>query len=436
MLFRIFFIVSHLITIFAVQLNFYTSVGQVRQEISIKDGYIQIHFTDQEYNAIIPGTIDFPGQQIIEQDLYNSNEELRNTDIFIRFDKCENNHTLKAKLIDPYSLLIKYDSLRYAYVSRAQIEFDKDPLLDGMILSVRLDNESIETTNMTYLTRGLWWTPRYEVMVIDDRSATLRALADLNNEHQRLYDTTRSQLVTGSIPLASNSVRAPAPMEAQRVELMAGSMSDASLSISSIPDSTNFGSYSYNITHKFSLLPKSIKTFPFLSAMISFNYTLETSVYLSTGAASGFFQRIFIIKPSEFLPAGTITFYLATTGITLGQGRLTDTPKQSEQKISVGNDPDVRFNIISVITAINQTPTYGQDLDVNVTVSNRKDKQTVSVKLTINSGFRNTTLLIKNLSSSNIRINQSSNDKSILIIQATIQPNQNERCNFSLKQLS
>ncbi|CAF4715363.1 unnamed protein product, partial [Rotaria magnacalcarata] len=58
-----------------------------------------------------------------------------------------------------------------------------------MILSVRLDNESIETTNMTYLTRGLWWTPRYEVMVIDDRSATLRALADLNNEHQRLYDT-------------------------------------------------------------------------------------------------------------------------------------------------------------------------------------------------------------------------------------------------------
>ncbi|CAF4968884.1 unnamed protein product, partial [Rotaria magnacalcarata] len=80
-------------------------------------------------------------------------------------------------------------------------------------------------------------------------------------------------------------------------------------------------------------------------------------------------------------PAGTITFYLATTGITLGQGRLTDTPKQSEQKISVGNDPDVRFNIISVITAINQTPTYGQDLDVNVTVSNRKDKQTVSVKL-------------------------------------------------------
>lgn len=40
--------------------------------------------------------------------------------------------------------------------------------MDGMILSVRLDNPNITKTTMTYLTRGLWWTPRYEVVVIDD----------------------------------------------------------------------------------------------------------------------------------------------------------------------------------------------------------------------------------------------------------------------------
>ncbi|CAF0830798.1 unnamed protein product [Rotaria sordida] len=434
MLFQICLIILFLTTICALQLNFYTSVGQVRQEISVQDGYFQTYFSDQEYNAIVPGTIDFPGQKIIEQDLYNSNEELRNTDIYIRLNKYENNQALKAKLIDPYSLLIKYNSSRYIYVSRDQIEFNTDPLMDGMILSVRLDNPTITKTNMTYLTRGLWWTPRYEVSVIDDQSATLRALADINNEHKRIYEITNSQLITGSVPLTSTSIRAPASMDTQRVEYMAGAMSDTSSSISFKADSTNFGSYSYNITREFYLLPKSIKTFPFLSVMISFNYTLETTIYLSTGTNSGLFQRTFIIRPSEFLPAGTITFYLVTTGITLGQSRLIDTPKQSEQKISLGNDPDVKFNIISVITATRQTPTYGQDLNVNVTISNRKDKQIVSVKLTINSGYSNTTLIIRNRSSSNIKINQDSNNKSILIIRAIIKANQSEICAFSLKQ--
>ncbi len=265
-------------------------------------------------------------------------------------------------------------------------------------------------------------------------AATLRALADINNEHERSYNITNSQLITGSIPLASTSLRAPTSMETHRIEYMAGSIADTSSSISSKPDSTNFGSYSYNITRQFNLRPKSIKTFPFLSAIISFNYTLETTTYLSSGTTSGLFQRMFTIQPSEFLPAGTITFYLASTGITLGQGRLPDTPKQSEQKLSLGNDPDVKFNIISIITATRQTPTYGQDLNINITISNRKDKQIVSVTLTINSGYRNTTLIIRNQSSSTITINQDPNNKSLLIIRAVIQPNQDEICMFSISQ--
>jgi hypothetical protein len=45
--------------------------------------------------------------------------------------------------------------------------------MDGMILSVRLNDSTITKTNMTYLTRGLWWTPRYEVIVIDDQCKVL-----------------------------------------------------------------------------------------------------------------------------------------------------------------------------------------------------------------------------------------------------------------------
>lgn len=117
----------------------------------------------------IRGTIDFPGQRIIEQDFFNSTEELRDIDVFINLNKCENNLTTKAKLIDPYLLLIQYDSSRYTYVSYDQIQFNNNPLMNGMILSVRLNDLSTTETNMTYLTRGLSWTPRYEVIVIDDQ---------------------------------------------------------------------------------------------------------------------------------------------------------------------------------------------------------------------------------------------------------------------------
>ncbi len=265
-------------------------------------------------------------------------------------------------------------------------------------------------------------------------AASLRALADMNNEHERSYDITTSQLITGSVPLTSTSLRVPVSMDSQRVEYMASSASDTSSSISSESDATNFGSYSYNITRPFKFLPRSIKTFPFLSPIISFNYTLETTIYLSSGINSGLFQRIFTIEPSEFLPAGTITFYLATTGITLGQGRITDTPKQAKQKINLANDPDVKYHIMSVITSTRQTPTYGQDLNVTVTISNRKEKQIVSVMLTINTGYRNTTLIPTIRSSSNITISQDPINKSILIIRATIQANQEEKYLFAVKQ--
>lgn len=265
-------------------------------------------------------------------------------------------------------------------------------------------------------------------------AATLRALADINNEHERSYDILYSQLITGSIPLASTSLRVPVPMSAIRVEYMASSSMDTSSAISSEADSSNFGTYSYNITRQFNLLPKSIKTYPFLSTTISFNYTLETTIYLSSGTNSGLFQRIFLIQPMEFLPAGIITFYLSTTGITLGQGRLTDTSKQTQQKISLGNDPDVKYNIISIITSMQHQPTYKQDVNINVTISNSKDKQIVSVTLTINSGYRDTILISKNCLSSNIEINQDEINQALFIIRAIIKPNEDKTCMFNIKQ--
>jgi hypothetical protein len=264
-------------------------------------------------------------------------------------------------------------------------------------------------------------------------AATLRALADINNEHERSYDITNSQLITGSVPLSSSpSFQSPYTINTQYFQYMKNSTSS---SISSEADSTNFGTYSYNITRQFILFPKSIKTFPFLSTEISFNYKLETSIYsLSPSTYSGLFERTFIIQPSEFLPAGIMTFYLSTTGTTLGQSRVKDIPKQSKQKITLENDPDVEYNMIVTSTTIQQLPSYRDDVNINLIISNRKDEQIVSVTLNINSWHYNTTLILKNQSSSNIIINQDRINPAMIIIQAKIKPNEDETCMFTLQQ--
>lgn len=215
--------------------------------------------------------------------------------------------------------------------------------------------------------------------------------------------------------------------------MYSNAMADGSSPISSKPDTTNFGTYSYNITRRFNLYPKSIKTYPFLTPIITFNYTLETTIYAGSGTNTGLFQRVFLIQASEFLPAGIATFYLEKTGTCLGQGRLNDAAKQKEQKIILGTDPDVQYTVKTTIKTTRYSHPYGQDSDVNLIISNKKDKQTVTVTLTITSGYTNTVFTTTKTSSSSITITQDSTTKS-LIIRATIKPDKEESISFALKQ--
>jgi hypothetical protein len=50
-----------------------------------------------------------------------------------------------------------------------KFNFRKDPLMNRMILSVQLDDKLITKTNMTYLTHGLRWTPRYELNILNEQ---------------------------------------------------------------------------------------------------------------------------------------------------------------------------------------------------------------------------------------------------------------------------
>ena len=253
-------------------------------------------------------------------------------------------------------------------------------------------------------------------------AAALRALADIVNTHQRAYQVTNSTLTSGTVYLAESSSSSSILM---RVNAMVAGP------ISSTPTASNYGTYTYQINIAYTLYPQSTKTFPFITPAIVFAYTLETTTYIpSGGSTNGLFQRTFNIRPSEFLPAGPVTFYQNT--MVLGQASISDTAKNASTIATLGTDPDIQYTIDSIVTATRQSP-YGQDLSVNVTLINRKESQTVAVKLTLNGGYQSTTLTTTS-TSAGLTISQDRLNNSTLIIQATVNPGKEETASFKVTQ--
>ena len=253
-------------------------------------------------------------------------------------------------------------------------------------------------------------------------AATLRALADIVNTHQLAYQVTHSTLTSGTVYLTAPSY---SPIG------LGNAGATASGSISSRPTASNYGTYTYQINKTYTLYPQSTKTFPFISPAIVFAYTLETTTYIPAGrSTNGLFQRTFNIRPSEFLPAGPVTFYQNT--MVLGQASISDTAKNASTIVTLGTDPDIQYTIDSIVTATRKSP-YGQDLSVNVTLINRKRNQKVTVKLTLNGGYQSTKLTTTS-TSSGLKISQDPLNNSTLIIQATVKPGKEETVSFELKQ--
>jgi hypothetical protein len=253
-------------------------------------------------------------------------------------------------------------------------------------------------------------------------AATLRALADIANTQQRAYNVSSSTLTSGTVYLVASS---PAPIVYVSSNML------ASAAISTTPTSSNYGTYTYQIKETYTLYPQSTKTFPFITPTIGFTYTLEATTYIQSGGSNtGAFQRTFNIKPSEFLPAGPVTFY--QNQMVLGQASISNTAKNANVTVTLGTDPDIQYTIDSAVTATHQSPA-GPDLSVNVTVVNRKENQMVTIKLTLNGGYQSTVLSIRS-TSSDLTITQDPLKSSTLIIRATIKPSKEETASFSLKQ--
>ena len=154
---------------FAVDLNIYKSVTEIRQILSGGGGY-NYGFKAGEYENIVDGSINWDGTPLIKQEIYNTIDTLKGASVTVKQSTvCECN-VINAKIVDPNTMLLEnIDTGTFFYAERNTIEYtSKKPSNGGTILSIEFKNKKEKYNGtLSYLMRGISWSPNYDLFVAD-----------------------------------------------------------------------------------------------------------------------------------------------------------------------------------------------------------------------------------------------------------------------------
>ncbi|CAF3349129.1 unnamed protein product [Rotaria socialis] len=359
--------------LFAIDLNIYKTVTEVRQSQS-GTGSHQYYFTSDEYANIIDGSVSWDGTPFVKQETLNTINALNDVIVTVRPSYSCTCESIQAKIVDPNTMLLKNLATNgYFYADSRSIEYVSVKPDDGGT-TVRFefkDNSTNFNGTLSYLLRSITWLPNYDLFIEDDNPCSLRAYANIRNHQQQEYQIDNTYFYSGDIELVNSySLNSPnLPM------LRVAAAPLAMVNQSSIQaDGEQKGFYFYSLKDSYTLHPKSSIRLPFIAVNLKckFYYTATTSV--SSGEYIGAFQRHYDITSDKFLPAGTLT--IRDNEVFIGQSSLPDVPANYTQKITQGEDNDVQYVIKGAVTASNRTATTitWQTYELRVKISNYKNR--------------------------------------------------------------
>lgn len=168
----ILFIVFFTHSLFAVDLNIYKSVTEVRQ-LQVGVGTYNYVFNNGQYSSIVQGSISWDGTPFVNQEIYNTVDTLKGASVLVRRSNVCECTVIKAKIIDPNTMLLEnLDTGAYFYADSHSIEYtSKKPDDGGTILTIEFTNNKTKYNGtLSYLTTGITWSPNYDLFVTDPHS--------------------------------------------------------------------------------------------------------------------------------------------------------------------------------------------------------------------------------------------------------------------------
>jgi hypothetical protein len=376
----------------AIDLNIYKSVTEIRQ-IQNGVGNYQYLFQNGEYSNIIDGSITWDGTPFTRQELYNTIDTLKDAKVVVRQSSVCDCRTIDAKIIDPNTMLLEnLETGAFFYADSRSIEYTtKKPSNAGTTLIFEFSNKKSKFNGtLSYLMRGISWTPNYDLFIVDDDSkfivytcynrtndncscllaCSLSAYATIRNNQQRDYDVNNTFLYSGDLQLVNNY----GPVYNQPGPVRAAMKSSVAESKSISFDGEERGFYFYSLKNNYKLRPASSIRLPFVEIDAKCRFYYKTTTNIGTGQYKGVFQRNYDLTLNKFAPAGIAT--LRDNKVLVGQSNLPDIPQNYTHTITLGQDSDVRYTIKGNLTATSDDKnriiwrTY--ELDINI--ANFKNK--------------------------------------------------------------
>ncbi len=350
----------------ATDLRIYPNFTEFREAVTVPAGGYTFTLPANAWSQVVPGSIDLEGVNVASRvegpqgSWLNSLEGKAVTLI-------ENGARQTVTLVRAQDLLIKDAQGTYRTVDYAQLAF---PTLPPVNASARDQGVNFNVTGggtgtVSYLSRAISWSPRYNLKVAANGAASLSALADIRNSSDETYRVNATELFAGDVqvqggrpmPYAMRSEAAdmamPAPVTAPKINAV-GELR---------------GLYRYALSAPFTLPANSTVTLPFLQPKVGFERYASLTLGFDAQGGSGKLDRAYRLTSDALLPAGVVT--VRDEGRVVGQVSIPDTAKGDPVSLDLGSDTDLAYTRSVQVLKQDKTTLTAR---VTLTLTNAKDR--------------------------------------------------------------
>jgi hypothetical protein len=266
---------------------------------------------------------------------------------------------------------------------------------------------------LTYLTRGVSWTPRYTLTIKGD-AASLNAWADVKNASAVEYTAPKTNFLAGQVNIAANDEGFARP---QVVAAPSASFARAEDSVQASGELGGLQTFVY--AKPITLAAKTTTSVPFVNTKATLERILDYSGGFTPQARLTLpLNRVYNVKTDSDLPGGVVT--VREDNRVVGQARIPDSPKAEVVPVNLGADFDLRLTrTAQTLERTQQRARY----KVNFSLVNTKTRP-VTVRLQESLGQNYT---LDQVVLPNVR-----RDEGGFTSQVTLQPNQRLEASYTI----
>ena len=330
----------------AATLRLYPNFAEIRQGVSTTNKVLELSFTPAQINQIVGGSLYLSGPKVLSRLQTVSSgqgalERFEGKTVYLR----EDGKVRAVKLIRASDGLVqdlKTGRFRSG-IGVGQLEFSTplEPSSGGKV-RYRYALDSAKPANVSYLTRALSWSPRYELNVLGAGSR-LEAFADLRNGGETLK-VDSSEIIAGQVQLnfgneTANYAQDAAIMETAPmvIRLSAGKTSAVQVR----PGSEGQGLYTYKLSQGYTLPKASTFSLPFLNPQVNVKRVARLESYFGGEFSKGKLERTYRMNSSVLLPAGNL--FVRDAERVVGGQNIPTLAAGEDIDLRLGSDPDLSY---------------------------------------------------------------------------------------------